>query len=83
MQTLRPTHRLGLRLIGVSGGAIAKESSGMWSPEWRQLTFVDNFWSELLGQIISSSAYSSVAITKNNSTKIILFLLLQPQLPKS
>ena len=41
--------------------------------------FVDKFWSELVGQTTSSSAYSSITITKPISLKLILFLLLPPQ----
>ena len=33
--------------------------------------FVDKFWSELVRQTTSSSAYSSVTITKINFSKII------------
>ena len=36
MQTLKLTHRLDLRLVGVSGGTMAKLSSEMWIPKWRK-----------------------------------------------
>ena len=69
MQTLRLIHRLNLRLIGVSGGAIALQSSEIRAQSG--YTFVDNFWSELVGQTISSSAYSSVTITNKKIPKMM------------
>ena len=43
-----------------------------------ETTFGDNVWSELVGEITSSSAYSSVAITKTISLKISLLYFDHP-----
>ena len=42
-----------------------------------ETALVANFWSELVGQTTSSSAYSSVTTVKTISLKLFLFLLLR------
>ena len=51
-------------------------------PKIETTFFADSFWSELVGQRTSSSAYSSVMIAKTISLNLFFFFFLVPQQPK-
>ena len=43
-----------------------------------ETTFADNVWSELVGETSSSSAYSSITITKTTLLKLSSFYFCHP-----